>query len=146
MRAFRILVTGLALLVANFTGIYVGFLTYHAVRAGNQIAVQAPIAVLFSVLLYLAWTLVLRSLPFSRLRLHSTAEKGWAFMASLVLSPVVFAPLHYVTQGYLTSVGNITGLIMFQAPVNALAMLVAFKVGQPRTAPDLPKAAPAAGK
>ena len=146
MKAFRVLVAGLALLVANFIGIYVGFLTYYAVRPGNQIAVQVPIAVMFSVLLYLAWTLVLRLLPFSRLHLHSTAEKGWAFIASLVWGPVVFVPLHYFTQGYLTSVGNIAALIMFQAPVNAIAMLVAFKVTQPRTALDLPKAARPASK
>ena len=146
MKAFRVLVTGLALLVANSIGIYIGFLAYYAVRPGNQVAIQAPIAVMFSVLLYLAWTLVLRILPFSRLHLNSTAEKGWAFIASLVWGPVVFVPLHYFTQGYLTSVGNIAALIVFQAPVNAIAMLVAFKVTQRRTALDLPKAAPPASK
>ena len=146
MKAIRVLVAGLALLVANLIGIYIGFLTYYAVRLGNQVAIQAPIAVMFSILLYLAWTLLLRVLPFSRLHLNSTAERGWAFIASLVWGPVVFVPLHYFTQGYLTSAGNIAALIMFQAPVNALAMLVAFKVTQPRTALDLPKAAPPTSK
>jgi hypothetical protein len=88
----------------------------------------------------------LRILPFSRLHLHSTAEKRWAFMASLAWGPVVFVPLHYFTQGYLTSVGNIAALIMFQVPVNAIAMLVVFKVTRQRTTLDLPKGAPPASK
>ena len=146
MKAFRVLAAGLVLLFANLSGIFAGFLAYHAVRPANQIAVQVPIAVLLSVLLYLAWTLVSRIRPFSRLTLQSILEEGGAYMASLVWGPVVLVPLHYFTQGYLTGVGNITVLILFQAPVNAIAILAAIKIAQPRTVLDSPEIAHPSGK
>lgn len=44
---------------------------------------------------------------------------------ALLCAPVVFIPMHYVTQGYLTAASNIVAIWIFQAPVNIVAAIVA---------------------
>lgn len=44
------------------------------------------------------------------------------------MESLIFVPLHYVSQGYLTSIGNILGIWFFQVPVNLLAILAAHKL------------------
>lgn len=136
MAVFRVAAHGFVLLVANFTGIIVGFMAYCAVRPADQIAMQLPIAILLSILLFLAWTLILRNLPFRRLSLQGYLEFIWTFGASLIWAPVVFVPLHYFTQGYLTSAGNIISVLVFQIPVNTVALVWAWRITQPRAQAD----------
>ena len=132
MKTVRILLHGFVLLAANLIGIMVGFVTYYALGARDQLGTQLPIGVLFSVLLYLVWALLLRKLPFTKLRLYSTREQVLAGLCSLFWNPVIFIPLHYFTQGYLTSSGNIVALAAFQIPANIIAILVAWKATQPK--------------
>jgi len=49
-------------------------------------------------------------------------ELGACFVVSLLWAPLVFVPLHYFTQGYLTSIGNLLTLAVYQFPVNAIAL------------------------
>ena len=142
MKTVRILLHGLVLLGANLVGIIVGFLMYHALGASSQIETQLPIAALFSVLLYLAWVLLLRKLPFTQLTLQNTREHVLVGPCSLFWNPIVFVPLHYFTQGYLTAVGNLIALALFQVPVNAIAILAAWKATQPEDAEVSPEGAP----
>ncbi len=132
MKTLRIAVYGLVLLFANLAGVFIGFLAYHALDAKDQIGIQVPVAALISILLYVAWVLILRSLPFKNLMLQETREHVLVGPCSLFWNPVVFIPLHYFTQGYVSSGGNIVALAAFQIPVNAIAILVAWKVTQPK--------------
>ena len=124
MKTLRVLLSGSVLLFANLVGILVGFMAYCALRPVKQILIQLPIAVLLSVLLYLAWVLLRRSSGLQRLHLHSSGEYVLGFLASLALGPVIYVPLHYFTQGYLTSADNLVALFVFQVPVNAFAVAV----------------------
>lgn len=139
MKTVRILLHGLVLLGANLVGIIVGFLTYHALGARNQIETQLPIAALLSVLLYMAWVLLLRKLPFSHLALQSAREHVLVGPCSLFWNPISFVPLHYFTQGYLTAAGNIMALALFQVPVNAVAILAAWKATRLRDGQKSPE-------
>ena len=130
METIRIILHGLVLLVANMVGIIVGFVVYHVHSTGDQIGTQVPIGVLLSILLYLAWVLLLRTLPFAKLTLQNTREHVLVGACSLLWNPIIFIPLHYFTQGYLTGVGNIIALALFQAPVNTIAISVAWKITQ----------------
>jgi len=56
-------------------------------------------------------------------------------VAAFALFPAVFVPAHFITQGYLTSFGNIVAVWCFQAPVNAAILLVAWWIAQARHAP-----------
>jgi hypothetical protein len=119
---------GLILVIANLAAILIGFLVYKAVRPVDQVVVQLLAGLALSVLLYSVWTVLAYKLPFRRLRLSSVAEFMWAYVVSLAWGPAIFVPLHYSTQGYLTSGGNLLALVSFQLPVNALAVLVASRL------------------
>ena len=136
MKTLRILLHGFVLLVANLLGLVLGMILFHALGAKMQLGIQIPIAVLVSVLLYLAWVLVLRKLPFPGLSLQNCSEHALAGLCSLVWAPVIFIPLHYFTQGYPTAAGNLVVLALFQVPVNAGAVLAAWMTARPNHRPE----------
>jgi hypothetical protein len=140
MKAVRVLLHGFALLTANLAGVIIGFVARHAL--GAKVNTQFPIAIFLSVLFFLVWTLLLRRLPFRKLMLRGISEFALAVGCSLLWNPIVFIPLHYFTQGYLTGAGNIIALMCFQLPVNAITVLVAWMVTRPRNTIDSPKASP----
>lgn len=125
MKLFRILLHGLVLFVTNFIGIFAGLFVYNFVRPANQIAVQLPIAAIISIMLFLAWVLLIRRIHIMRsLVLCDVLGIFGAFIASLVWAPMIFVPLHYFTQGYLTEAGNLAAILLFQLPVNFIVVVV----------------------
>jgi len=127
-RLAQVALHSLALTVMNIASIATGFIAYHAVGAHNQIATQVPIAVVLSISLFILWAFCVGRLSRGRLVPHGGMEFAGVFIASLLWNPVVWVPLHYVTQGYLTSTGNILALLCFQAPVNAIALLAIWSI------------------
>ncbi len=128
MKIFRILLHSLVLAIVNIGSIIVGFYIYAVLRPANQLAVQVPFAMIFSIIAFLLWSVLVRRLPIEHLPLQGRNEFGWTFLFALVWSPVIFVPLHFITQGYLTSFGNILGAWLFQIPTNLLAILVVNKL------------------
>jgi hypothetical protein len=139
MRLFTILFHGLALTVVNVGAVLVGFAFYKMSGMPYQLAVQLPAAVLLSVVGFGLWYVPAARFAGERLRLHGRAAYVGTCVASFVWLPVLFVPLHYVTQGYLTSFANIYYTWLFQAPTNALALAAAYAAGRvvPRVAGGL---------
>lgn len=92
----------------------------------NQVAVQVPVAAMVSIIGFVSWRFFTRRL--SLFAWLSGGELAWVYLAALLWTPLIFVPLHYVSQGYLTSIGNILGIWLFQVPVNILAILAAHKL------------------
>jgi hypothetical protein len=116
---------GLALAVIDIGSILAGFAVYRVLHADDQLLVQVPVALASAVVAFAAWLAgVRRALP-------EALQLGWpwaalgAWGAALALGPALLVPLHYATQGYLSSMGNIVGLWLFQVPANAAALVVA---------------------
>jgi hypothetical protein len=126
---------GSVLALANLVAILIGFAIYKAMHSADQIAVQLLVGVLLSIGLFSAWMVAFTKLPLRRLRLAGMTEFMWVYAASLACGPAVFVPLHYATQGYLTSGSNLLALFLYQAPVNALSVLVAVRVTGRRAGP-----------
>ncbi len=122
---------GLVLTIINITGVLVGFGAYHLLKPANQIAIQVPVAATVCIIGFVSWNAFSQRLPFKGLAKPRGGELLWVYLAALLWNPVLFVPLHYLTQGYLTSFGNILGLWLFQIPVNLLAILAAQKLGRP---------------
>jgi hypothetical protein len=114
---------GFALAMINIAAILFGFAVYSVVRPVNQLSIQIPVAVLASIMASLAWGWVSSLIEEGRFSL-AAAQPVWVFLAALIWLPLIFVPLHLVTQGYLTSFGNIWVSWVFQMPVNALALLL----------------------
>jgi len=124
MKLIRIAIHGLILCGANLIAIIVGFFAYLSLSSGNQFVIQAPIAAVITLIIFLLWTYFLRFLPIKTLGLLSIREFSWVFIASLAWGPITFIPIHLTTQGYLTGMGNIFALFTFQLPVNLLVLVV----------------------
>jgi hypothetical protein len=125
MPVTRTLLNGLALSVANFAALVVGFVLYKASGARDQIAFQVPVAAILSAVFFLAWCGLLRTRLFRRHSLQTTKQFIATYVSALAWAPVIFVPVHFATQGYLTSFGNITAPWKFQVPVNLMVLLVA---------------------
>jgi hypothetical protein len=124
MKVLRILLHGFVLFITNFIGIFLGLIVYHLARPANQIAIQLPIAAIVSITLFLAWSLLIRRIHIMRsLALCDIVGIFGTFVASLIFAPLIFVPLHYFTQGYLTGVGNLVAILLFQLPVNGIVVV-----------------------
>ena len=73
---------------------------------------------------FLMWVYFLRIIPVKILIFPTARDFSWIFIASLAWGPITFIPLHLATQGYITGIGNIIGLFMFQLPVNLIVLVV----------------------
>lgn len=125
---FRILIRGLSLLFANLVGIFSAHILCRVSGVGYQLGIQLPLAAVISVFLYLVWDFILQLFRIRRLYLQTRSEIFFAWLCALLWNPVVFIPLHFYTQQYLTSAANIAALAAFQIPVNAVAGFLAWKV------------------
>lgn len=132
-KILRICLHSLVLALINLVSVIVAFVVYYLLRQVSpgidQILVQAPLALLLSVTAFTLWVLFV--LRFSRgLAPHALTEWAGVFLGALLWTPAIFIPLHYLTQGYMTSFDNITVTWLFQIPVNLLAVGLALKTSQ----------------
>ncbi len=113
----------LVLVAADLAGIGAGAaIAFRLLGKPNQVWLQLPLAVVISVASFCAWILCLRVFRWTRLRPSEPNDFISTLAVSLVWAPLIFVPLHYFTQGYLSSIGNLIALAIYQIPVNALAL------------------------
>jgi hypothetical protein len=111
---------GLLLSLVNLISIILGFVFYYLFKTPNQIEIQLPIAVLLSCLFFtMNVFLLIKSNKEISMSVFSVIR---IYLFSMLWTPVVFVPLHYMTQGYLTSIGNILYTWIFQATTNILVL------------------------
>lgn len=117
---------GGVLTAVNIVSILVAFGVYYFLRPINQVLVQAPLAALFSLIGFAAWIWLSARLPVLRVQ----GRRDWIgiYAAALLWTPLLFMPLHFATQGYVSSFDNVLALWAFQAPVNLLAVIFASKI------------------
>jgi len=121
MSEMKILVNSFLLTLINLISILCGFCAYHFLGTKNQIAIQVLVACLFSVFSFLSWE-ILSFKIFKNLLLISKRQYIKTFILSIVWTPILFTPLHYIAEGYQTSIQNIIGIWFFQIPTNILIL------------------------
>jgi hypothetical protein len=123
MKTIRVGLHSLILVMADLAGIVGGALAaFRILGVPNQVQLQVPIAVVLSIGSFWAWVFSLRVLRLRRLQLVGDKELVACFAASILWAPPVFVSLHYFTQGYLSSLGNVVALTVYQFLVNGLAL------------------------
>ena len=135
MTPFRVYLHSVVLTMMDLGTIILAFGLYSMLRSivtANQRVVQGSIAALLCILIYALLSLSVTRLPIKTLSLQGNSEMIWAYFAAFLWVPVIFIPLHYFTQGYITSFGNIIAIWLFQIPVNLLALLISRKILNPR--------------
>ena len=126
MRFPASLLHGLALAAINLGAVLVGFALYKISGTTGQLAVQVPVAVVISVGAFAPWYFVVGRVAARRITLGSLTAYIWTYVLAFAWLPALFVPLHYVTQGYVTSFANIYYMWAFQAPANALALVAVY--------------------
>ena len=116
-----VLINGLVLTIINIVSILIGFFVYYITKSQTQIAIQIIGACFSSVLLFLLWEFISQEY-FPKTTLSKKSDYWKTYTISLIFTPFMFVPLHYITQGYLTSWQNITSIWMFQVPTNFLVL------------------------
>lgn len=125
MTTVRLGIHSLVLVIVDITGIVGGAVAaYQITGVPNQVQWQLPIAVILSIGFFVAWILFFRVFDFKQTQLVEPKERWACWGLSILLGPLVFVPLHYFTQGYLTDTGNLVALALYQLPVNALALFI----------------------
>lgn len=115
------IINGFILALLNIVSILVGYWFFYITKGENQIAVQVISACIFNILSFMGWKFICRKYV-KKLRLVSKRALILTFLVSIVFGPLIFIPLHYATEGYVTSHQNILGIWMFQIPTNILLL------------------------
>ena len=134
MTLLRVCLHSFVLTITDLGTIILAFGFYSLLRSimsVNQRVVQGSIAAIFCIIIFALWSLVVTRLPTKTLSLQGNRELVWTYFAALLWVPVIFIPLHYITQGYFTSFGNIIAIWLFQIPVNLFTMLISRKILNP---------------
>lgn len=130
MKFLRPVIHGLALAAINVGASLVGFAAYKVLGVGHQLLVQIAVAVLVTVVAFALWYYLTLRISSGRIGLGNVGAYVGTYALAFAWFPVIFVPLHYVTQGYLTSFANIYNMWLFQAPTNALALAAAALAGR----------------
>lgn len=131
----KIALLSFTLTVINIAAILSGYAVYYALRPINQLLIQIPVGLGASVIAFAALLLVIKHMPFRKLD-SSAAGRGqllellpvsagdyaWIFVGAMLWVPLIFLPLHFTTQGYVSSAGNIVGIWLFQLAANGIGL------------------------
>ena len=124
MKTLRLLLHSFILTLVNIFTILVASGIYHLIGSGHQIAIQAPIAALLTIIAFLLWSRIIRRLSPEKLALQEKSELMGAF----------FFHIHYIGRGYVTSLANIWALWLFQLPVNLVALFLVWRLSRKKEA------------
>lgn len=122
MKKIGILLHGAVLSLINLVSILTAYALYKMIQPPNQIIFQVPVAMALTLVGYMLWYLMIRNRYPQLMYLCRSWELALVYGGSLVIGALLFIPLHYLTQGYLTAFTNILALWAFQAPVNLLTL------------------------
>ncbi len=121
----RVALHSFILVLADIGGIAIGAMAaFHILGVPNQVWLQLPLAGVLTPAGFCVWIVLLQVLGWKRLLPAGAKELRACWVASLVWAPLVFVPTHYFTQGYLTSLGNLVALAIYQLPVNAVVLFL----------------------
>lgn len=132
MKILIIILHSIILALINLISIVFGFGIYHFFRQYDQLAIQVPIAVVFSIIVFITWIVIIKSKKISRLFPEDWLQFLIIFILSLVWAPVIFMPVHFISQGYFTSFGNIFWTWVFQIPANFGILLISYFIISPK--------------
>lgn len=125
MKQFRVLMHSLVWSMINIGSVMVAFLLGHLIegKRSHHAEIQLLGGPLISTAGIVLWSVGIERL-LARMRLFSVKEIVWTYGMSLVCGFVLFTGVHYLTQGYLTSLANIIAVFFFQVWVNLFAAIL----------------------
>lgn len=125
MKTVSLGIHSLVLVIVDIIGIGGGAVAaFGMMGVPNQVQWQLPIAVTLSIGFFVGWILLFRAFDLKQVQLIEPRERWACWRLSILWGPLLFVPLHYLTQAYLTDAENLVALVLYQVPVNALALFL----------------------
>ncbi len=118
--------------ILNLCAVAIGFFLWKLL-GGPQRNVQSFLSAVITFSVFWLWLKFAMSRGIPMAQGNGEALGFWLLSALILIA--IFVPLHYFTQGYLTSWGNIEGLALLFIPVNFTAAILMLKM----TGSDWPK-------
>lgn len=115
---------GVALAVINLSALIVAYGIYYYFRPAPQILFQSVAASALSIIAFFATCALIRKAKHAGPLFQQRNEFLTLLVSAFLFIPIIFVPVHYFTQGYLTSFGNIAGIWLFQLPTNVISIFL----------------------
>lgn len=128
MQILRVVINSVVLAIVNLGAILVGFAFYYFFPGqASQLPIQVTAAVVITLLGFTLWSGTVGWIWRDYVRLTGRNELIATYVAAFAWVLILFYPLHYLTQGYIASFGNIIALWKFQLLANALTLFISHK-------------------
>ena len=118
MQTVKLILNALVIGALNLASFLIGFFIFKLAGVGDQRLIQGTSAMIVGISLVVVWLVLFRK--FNRLQVEFDYIR--VFLLVFVCTPVIFVPVHYVMSGYLTGIGNIVAIAVYQFPMNVLAL------------------------
>ncbi len=123
-----ILLNGLCLAGLNIMAILAAFGVWKMTALKTaQIGVQAPLAMLFTILGWALWQIISQRIFAGKLPAANAKEKIMIAICAAIFAALLFYTLHYISQGYLAKFSNVLAIWAFQLPTNAVALILPYQ-------------------
>lgn len=124
----RILLHGFFLVSANLFSIMLAFVIIQSFLEEPDKIIQSSIALIINLLVYLVVFKLMNGVQKELMRIDNYSMFAIILLISLALLPSVFYPLHFLTQGYWSSVDNLLAMWPYQIIVNGLCLVLNFYI------------------
>jgi len=131
MKLLRLLVHSFVMTAVNLGAAIASYGVYWLFRPANQGLLQAPVAAVISIGVFLLWYAFARRWGAGKWALAGKNELALVYLLALAWAPALFYPMHYLTQGYLAAFANIIAIWAFQIAANLLTMLLVTRMNGP---------------
>lgn len=120
----RILLHGFFLVSLNLFSIMAAFVFVQISPIQSDRLIQGSVALLINVIIYFVVYRLMREVQEEIMRIEDFTMLAIILLTSLALLPAIFYPLHYLTQGYWSSLDNLISTWPFQLLVNGLCLVM----------------------
>lgn len=128
MKNLKLIINSFVLTFFNIFSIIFSFGIYKMVfQSYDQKVVQLFISLTLTTLGILFWG-VFSAKFLKKQFIGRKYHLAWVYLLSFVWAPIIFVPIHYITQGYLTTGDNLLSIWLFQIPTNFLTLYIYYKI------------------
>ena len=128
MKNLKLIINSFVLTFFNIFSIIISFGVYKMIfQSYDQKTIQLFLSFTLTTLGILFWGFF--SAKFlKRQFIGRKYHLAWVYLLSFIWTPIIFVPIHYITQGYLTTGDNLLSIWLFQFPTNFLTLYLYYKI------------------
>ncbi len=123
-----ILLHGFFLIAANLFSIMAAFTIIQVAGFDGDKLIQGTLALFVNIIIYFLVFKLMAGIQKEIMQLNTIAMGILILMVSMALLPLVFYPMHYLTNGNWSSIDNLMTIWPFQVIVNGLCLVLIYFV------------------